>query len=28
MALTKRQREIYDFIDKFVKNNGYSPSFE
>jgi len=28
MALTKRQREIYDFIDRFVKDNGYSPSFE
>src|SRR3954467_12041525 len=28
MALTKRQREIYDFISGFVTNNGYSPSFE
>ena len=28
MALTKRQREIYDFIDGFVKKKGYSPSFE
>lgn len=28
MALTKRQREIYDYIDGFVKKHGYSPSFE
>ena len=28
MALTKRQREIYDFISHFVNKNGYSPSFE
>src|SRR5437588_12116782 len=28
MALTKRQREIYDFIAQFVHKNGYSPSFE
>src|SRR5438067_7108512 len=28
MALTKRQREIYDFIAQFVNKNGYSPSFE
>jgi repressor LexA len=28
MALTKRQREIYDFIAEFVRSNGYSPSFE
>jgi repressor LexA len=28
MALTKRQRQIYDFIAEFVENNGYSPSFE
>src|SRR5207302_9012384 len=28
MALTKRQREIYDFISQFVQKNGYSPSFE
>ena len=28
MALTKRQREIYDFISRFVAQNGYSPSFE
>ena len=28
MALTKRQREVYDFIAHFVQKNGYSPSFE
>lgn len=28
MALTKRQREILDFIDSFIQNQGYSPSFE
>jgi repressor LexA len=28
MALTKRQRQIYDFIAEFVQTNGYSPSFE
>jgi repressor LexA len=28
MALTKRQRQIYDFIAEFVQSNGYSPSFE
>ncbi len=28
MALTKRQREILDFIDSFIQNSGYSPSFE
>ena len=28
MALTKRQREVYDFISAFVTKNGYSPSFE
>jgi repressor LexA len=28
MALTKRQRQIYDFIADFVQSNGYSPSFE
>ncbi len=28
MALTKRQREIYDFIAGFVNKKGYSPSFE
>jgi repressor LexA len=28
MALTKRQRQMYDFIAEFVRENGYSPSFE
>lgn len=28
MALTKRQKEIYDYIADFVQRNGYSPSFE
>jgi len=28
MALTRRQREVYDFIRSFVKEQGYSPSLE
>ncbi|SRR6266496_52689 len=28
MAITKRQREIYDFISEFVQKNQYSPSYE
>ncbi len=28
MALTRRQRELYDFIADFVRDHGYSPSFE
>jgi repressor LexA len=28
VALTRRQREIYEFIRKFVKQKGYSPSLE
>jgi repressor LexA len=28
MAITKRQREVYDFIADFVSRKGYSPSFE
>ena len=28
MAITKRQRQVYDFISSFVQKNGYSPSFE
>jgi repressor LexA len=28
MALTKRQREILDFIETFIQSSGYSPSFE
>ena len=28
MAITRRQRELYDFISRFVAENGYSPSYE
>jgi len=28
MALTRRQRQVYDFIANFVQSHGYSPSFE
>jgi repressor LexA len=28
MALTRRQKELYDFLLNFVDKNGYSPSFE
>ena len=28
MAITRRQREVYDFISRSVAENGYSPSFE
>jgi repressor LexA len=28
MALTRRQRQLYEFIGNFVQTNGYSPSFE
>src|SRR5205807_1759571 len=28
MAITRRQREVYDFIAQFVQKRGYSPSFE
>ena len=28
MAITRRQREVYDFISHFVQKHGYSPSFE
>jgi repressor LexA len=28
MAITKRQREVYDYISDFVQRKGYSPSFE
>jgi len=28
MALTRRQRQVYDFIAEFVQQHGYSPSFE
>jgi repressor LexA len=28
MAVTRRQRQVYDFIAEFVQSHGYSPSFE
>jgi len=28
MALTRRQKQVYDFISNFVDQHGYSPSFE
>jgi len=28
MALTKRQREVYEFIKQFIDTEGYSPSLE
>jgi repressor LexA len=28
MALTKKQRQILDFVESFVESNGYSPSYE
>jgi len=28
MALTKRQKEVLDFIADFIEKNGYSPSYE
>ncbi|MBZ5529930.1 MAG: transcriptional repressor LexA [Acidobacteriia bacterium] len=28
MAITKRQRQVYDFLQTFMQTNGYSPSFE
>ena len=28
MALTKRQKQVLDFIADFVEDNGYSPSYE
>ena len=28
MALTRRQKEVLDFISGFVEDNGYSPSYE
>jgi len=28
MAITKRQRQLYDFISDFVRRNGYSPSYD
>jgi repressor LexA len=28
MAITRRQRQVYDYISDFVQRNGYSPSFQ
>jgi SOS regulatory protein LexA len=28
MAVTRRQKEVLDFLEEFVSQNGYSPSFE
>jgi len=28
MALTKKQRQILDYVESFVSSNGYSPSYE
>jgi repressor LexA len=28
MAITRRQKEFLDFLDDFLKKNGYSPSYE
>ncbi len=28
MAITRRQRQVYDFISEFVQKQGYSPSFD
>ena len=28
MALTRRQRQIYDYVSGFVEERGYSPSLE
>lgn len=28
MALTRRQKEVMDFLDAFIKEHGYSPSYE
>lgn len=28
MAITRRQREVYDFLQSFIEEHGYSPSFE
>jgi repressor LexA len=28
MALTKKQRQILDYVESFVESNGYSPSYE
>ncbi len=28
MALTRRQHQVYEFVSRFVREKGYSPSFE
>ena len=28
MAVTKRQKQVLDFVARFVEDNGYSPSYE
>jgi repressor LexA len=28
MAITRRQKEVYDFVAEFMQQHGYSPSFE
>lgn len=28
MALTRRQKQLYDFVSEFVESNGYSPSYQ
>ena len=28
MAITRRQKEVLDFLTQFVQQNGYSPSYE
>ncbi len=28
MALTKRQKQVMDYIDRFIRDNDYSPSYE
>jgi repressor LexA len=28
MAITRRQRQVYDYISEFVQKHGYSPSFD
>ena len=28
MKLTRRQREIYDYLGEFIESNGYAPSLE
>ncbi|MGH9469380.1 MAG: hypothetical protein ACRD1N_03440 [Terriglobia bacterium] len=28
MALTKRQKQVLDVLEDFIRRNGYSPSFQ